>query len=744
MANYLNTLNTPQKDAVIHLEGPMMVIAGAGSGKTRVLTLRIAHLLEHGVDPFSILALTFTNKAAREMKERIEKVVGAEAKNLWMGTFHSVFAKMLRQEAHRLGYSYNFTIYDSQDSKSLLKSILDEMQLDEKIYKPQTVLARISDAKNNLLNAHAYSQDNQLLSQDAASSKPRLWEIYKQYETRCFRSGAMDFDDLLFQTHILFKKFPEVLRSYQERFRFVLVDEYQDTNYSQYVLIKQLSALHQNLCVVGDDAQSIYGFRGADIENILNFKNDYPNYKIYKLEQNYRSTQNIVEAANGVIAKNENQIPKKVWTSNPQGDKIDVVQAYTDNDEGRVVAESIFETKMNKQLRHDQFAILYRTNAQSRSLEESLRKINIPYKIYGGLSFYQRKEIKDLLAYFRLSNNVNDEESFKRIVNYPMRGIGDTTLEKLVQAANAHAVSLWEVAENPQLYPIKLVSSTVHKLQEFTKMIQAFSLQMQELDAYEMATQIAQHSGMLRELFQDKSPEGVSRYENLQELLNGIKEFVAATPPNEKRFLADFLIDVALLTDADKETEEDKDKVSLMTIHNAKGLEFDYVYIVGLEENLFPSQLSMNSRADLEEERRLFYVALTRAKQKAHLSFALQRYKWGQVVQCQPSRFLKEIDPVYLNHAQKTAKQEHTGLTKTQVHGKFLRLQTAGTKPAVVAEVGDFETDSNAFQVGMQVEHSRFGKGKILQIEQDKAMIFFPAVGNKQLLLKFAKLKIIG
>ena len=732
-AKILDTLNENQHAAVTQIEGPMMVIAGAGSGKTRVLTFRIAHLIEQGVDAFDILALTFTNKAAKEMKERIVDLVGNNAKNLWMGTFHSVFAKILRTKAHLLGYPTNFTIYDTQDSKSVLKSVLDELGLDEKIYKISNVYGRISDMKNHLISSESYAKNSEYLEEDRRASKPRFHEVYSAYQKRCFRSGAMDFDDLLFQTNILLRDFPEVLAEYQEKFKFILVDEYQDTNFSQYLIVKKLAEKYKNLCVVGDDAQSIYGFRGANIENILNFKHDYPDYKLYKLEENYRSTQYIVQAANSVIAKNQNQIPKKVYTNNAEGDQIQVLKTGTDNEEGSAIAQSILQNKINLTLINADFAVLYRTNAQSRAIEENLRKRNIPYKIYGGLSFYQRKEIKDLLAYFRLAVRFEDEESLKRIINYPKRGIGETSLDKAILVANENNIPLWHVLENPRIYPLKWVENTYHKVEEFVIMIKAFHSALEKDDAYTLAMHIAQNSGILKELWADKTPEGIGKYDNIQELLNGIKDFVEISDA-ENHHLQDFLIDVALLTEADRETEEDRDKVSLMTIHNSKGLEFSVVYICGLEENLFPSALSMLSRAELEEERRLFYVALTRARKKVYLTYAQQRYKWGQLSFTEPSRFIGEIASECLDVPEKTSNNQ--GILRRGMRFSSFSAEKKTENPVI-------QKDISQFKVGMEVEHAHFGKGKILEIEVEKAMVFFPAVGKKQLLLKFAGLKIL-
>jgi DNA helicase II / ATP-dependent DNA helicase PcrA len=754
----LNSLNESQRQAAAHIKGPLMVIAGAGSGKTRVLTYRIAHLMQNGVDPFNILALTFTNKAAKEMKERIEHIVGKDARNLWMGTFHSVFAKILRIECERIGYPRDFTIYDTQDSKNLLKSIVKEMNLDEKLYKPNIVYSRISSAKNNLISATAYLKNDDIMADDRMNHRPKLGEIYMEYQKRCFKSNAMDFDDLLFKTNVLLKDHPDVLLKYQQRFQFILVDEYQDTNFSQYLIVKRLAALNENICVVGDDAQSIYAFRGANIQNILNFKRDYPDYTLYKLEQNYRSTKTIVNAANSIIENNKEQIKKEVWTDNPTGEKIKVLRSLTDNEEGRAIAQSVFEEKLNHQLHSKDFAILYRTNAQSRAFEEQLRKLNIPYRIYGGLSFYQRKEIKDLLAYFRLAANHNDEESLKRIINFPKRGIGDTTVDNLAIAATNNAVSLWEVLNQPENFGVQVNSGTKNRLQQFAQMILSFKTLLKEKLAYEAASEIASLSGILKELYSDKTPEGVSRYENIQELLNGIKDF---TEKNiESNTLSDFLIDVALLTDADQEDKESNDKVSLMTVHSAKGLEFKYVYIVGMEENLFPSQLSLNSRTELEEERRLFYVALTRAEKKAFLSYATTRYRWGNLISCEPSRFIEEVPEEFLDLPKEKAEASFDDdMSSYNSPKKFYAKSTAPKQetptfkaPKNLKKIDTVSSSSTATQtinisVGNNVMHEKFGKGKVLSVEgatpNQKATIFFPEHGQKQLLLKFAKLEVV-
>jgi DNA helicase II / ATP-dependent DNA helicase PcrA len=625
---YLESLNEPQREGVINTEGPCMLIAGAGSGKTRVLTYRIAHLIQSkDVDPFNIMALTFTNKVAKEMRERIEKVVGNDARNLWMGTFHSVFARILRAEAHHIGYPNNFTIYDVDDSKSLIKSIVKEMGLDEAVYKPSTVYNRISAAKNRLIGWEEYLGNAELMGDDAANLRPDLGKIFKTYSLRCFKSGAMDFDDLLFNTDKLFKEHLEVLNKYQHRIHYVLVDEFQDTNLCQYFIIRKLASVRQNICVVGDDAQSIYAFRGADITNILNFERDYPDLKVYKLEQNYRSTQNIVNAANSVIKRNRAQIPKNVWTANEEGNLIELIKAVSDNEEGRLVASSIFEEKMQHQLKFSDFVVLYRTNSQSRAIEEALRRMNIKYKVIGGLSFYQRKEIKDLLAYLRFSMNQQDEASFRRIINLPKRGIGDSTVDKIVVAANDHGTSIWEILQNPAPF---VGGRAAGPIADFVAMIKRFNLELERKDAYDAAFEIAKGSGLLRALYEDKTVEGLSRYENVQELLNAIKEFTD-DPQREDKSLGSFLQEVSLVTGQDEDKDKDPEKVTLMTIHMAKGLEFKYVYICGMEEDLFPSQMMLSSRADLEEERRLFYVAITRAQKRLFFSYALTRYRFGRL-----------------------------------------------------------------------------------------------------------------
>ncbi|HRN40824.1 MAG TPA: 3'-5' exonuclease [Vicingus sp.] len=773
--NYLNELNPSQRIAVETTDGPVMVIAGAGSGKTRVLTYRIAHIISKGIDPFNILALTFTNKAAQEMKDRIGKIVGfSEARNIWMGTFHSVFARILRSEAEKIGYPSNFTIYDTQDAKNLIKTILKEQGLDEKVYKPGLVLNRISAAKNNLISPQAYASNTTIQSEDIQSAKPKLGLVYQIYSERCFKSGAMDFDDLLYKTNVLLRDFPDVLHKYQHRFKYILVDEYQDTNFSQYLIVKKLGAVYQNVCVVGDDAQSIYAFRGANIQNILNFKNDYPEVKTYKLEQNYRSTKNIVNAANCIIENNKEQIKKNVFTDNELGEKIKVYKAGSDNEEGKIIANLIYDTLLSKQVKNKDFAILYRTNAQSRAMEEALRRKNIPYKIYGGLSFYQRKEIKDLLSYFRLVVNPKDEEALKRIINYPARGIGDTTLDKITIAANNNQVDLWSVITNPNQYNTGLNNGIQTKLGEFVAMISSFTSQLKTKNAFDLGNDIAATSGLLKDLYSDRTPEGISRYENIQELLNGLKEFTETENELEEdvtpRGLSEFLQDVALLTNADDEKEEDKDKVTLMTIHSAKGLEFPYVYIVGLEENLFPSQMSLTSRADLEEERRLFYVAVTRAEKELNLSFAASRYKWGNLIFCEPSRFIDEIDESHLemmfsnspvrqsNHENYTEQDTSFKSPRENQSNKYYsqKAPTQQPKPATFAPPKNLKkvdlssssitqsADNLNLSIGTKVSHEKFGIGEIEQLEDGKATINFSNSGKKQLLLKFAKLNIVN
>lgn len=728
-----------------------MIIAGAGAGKTSVLTHRIAYLLhENKADPFNVLALTFTNKAANEMRHRIEKVVGPEARNLWLGTFHSIFVRILRTEAERLGYPRNFTIYDSADSKSLIKAIIKEMNLDDKVYKPGVVLSRISGAKNRLVSAQAYASDPVYQADDASALKPRMGEIFLRYTDRCFKAGAMDFDDLLFNTHKLFNQHLDVLYKYQERFRYILIDEFQDTNMAQYMIIKDLATVHQNICVVGDDAQSIYAFRGADIQNILHFEKDYPQLNVIKLEQNYRSTQNIVEAANSIISHNKAQLKKEVWTANETGEPLGLIRAATDTEEGRLVAASIYENRASQQLNYSDFAILYRTNSQSRAMEEALRKMNIAYRIVGGMSFYQRKEVKDLLAYLRFVVNPNDEEALKRIINLPKRGIGPSSVDKMVIAANDHAISLWEVVCNAASFLDKRVATII---EGFAHMIQRAASELQDRDAYEIANTLAQRSGLLKELHEDKTVEGLSRYENVQELLNGIKEFTA-NPENEDTSLAAFLQEVALVTNVDEADQDSTSKVTLTTIHAAKGLEFAYVYVVGMEEELFPSSMMLASRADLEEERRLFYVAVTRARQKVFLSYALSRYRFGRLNHCDPSRFIKDIDPAYVQeNPYHTAQKLGYTHSNTSYATRLVRTSKKASKPLKRAAVAASShsplppSDLAKIQVGVQVAHSKFGLGTVTQLDATggahKAHILFKDFGEKTLLLNFAKLSIV-
>lgn len=756
--SYLNELNYSQRAAVEHIYGPTMVIAGAGSGKTRVLTYRIAYMMEQGVDPFNILALTFTNKAAREMTERIGKIVGDhEAKNITMGTFHSVFARILRYNADRLGYPSNFTIYDTQDAKSLLKDIIKEFSLDDKVYKVNNVYGRISSAKNNLISPEDYMENPEIQLEDQQSRKPELGRIYKAYSLRCFKAGAMDFDDLLYQTNVLLRDYPDVLSYYQQKFKYILVDEYQDTNFAQYLIVKKLAAVYENLCVVGDDAQSIYSFRGANIQNILNFKKDYPDFHLFKLEQNYRSTKNIVEAANSVIAKNKDQIQKIVWTENQQGKPIHVVRTLTDNEEGKVIVNKIFDLQKSLGCSYNDFAILYRTNKQSRSFEEALRKINIPYKIFGGLSFYQRKEIKDILAYFRLTSNNRDEEALKRVINYPKRGIGKTTIETLIIASNHYNVPIWDIIADFNQYPVAITSGARTKIIDFVTMIKSFSAQLNKLNAHDLAQAIAKSSGILKELYseKEKGPEEVERLQNVEELLAGIQEFTVSQEDENKATLDEFMIDVALLTDADTQNSEDKNYVTLMTIHSSKGLEFPNVYLVGLEENLFPSQMALNSRTELEEERRLFYVAVTRAMDTCTLSYAQSRFLHGNLITSEPSRFIDEIDENFLHF--ETPKR---GMGRSLSGRNFDQPFVGGLnnrfidKPSLksISEVNSAPASSKTFsgselKVGFNVLHDRFGKGKVTHLEgsgaDQKATVFFPHHGAKKMLLRFANLTVV-
>jgi len=724
-----------------------MVIAGAGSGKTRVLTFRIAYLMEQGVDPFSILALTFTNKAAKEMKERIGSIVGeSNAKALWMGTFHSIFARILRSEADFLGYSSNFSIYDTQDSERLISSIIKEYKLDKDLYKYRNIRNRISSLKNNLVTVKAYHNNQELVQQDKESRRPMFGKIYQTYVNRCFKASAMDFDDLLLKTNELLNRFPEVLNKYQQRFKYIHVDEYQDTNHSQYLIVKALADKFENICVVGDDAQSIYGFRGANIENILSFQKDYPNSTVYRLEQNYRSTQNIVNAANSVINKNLNKLDKKVWTDNEIGDKIEVNQTITDSEEGRFVASSIFEAKYNLQLRNDEFAVLYRTNAQSRSIEDALRRKNIPFQIFGGLSFYQRKEIKDVLAYLRLIVNPSDEESLKRIINYPPRGIGQTTLEKIQIFSNENNLTIFDIVENINNSDININNGTKQKLFDFVTMIKSFQIANENLNALEILNEVLKRVGVVNLLKNEGTPESISRIENIEELINAVQDFIDGQKElvDSNGSLNEFLEDVALISDLDKDIEKSEPKVSLMTIHLAKGLEFSNVYIVGLEEDLFPSALSSTTRSDLEEERRLFYVALTRAKKKIILSHSKTRYRWGKLNDCEPSRFISEIDTQFI---------KYNNLLNTKIKFKKssesrIRFKKPERKiPLKQITNNDYSSNSNSEYVdinqGDVILHNRFGKGEVINTEgiggDKKAEVNFEISGLKNILLKFAK-----
>jgi DNA helicase-2/ATP-dependent DNA helicase PcrA len=768
---YIEELNEAQKEAVLQKNGPMIVIAGAGSGKTRVLTYRIAHLMNEGVDPFNILALTFTNKAAREMKNRIAKIVGAgEAKNLWMGTFHSVFARLLRFEADKLGFPSNFTIYDTQDSQRLVNSIIKEMNLDKDVYKYKQVYSRISSYKNSLITVKAYRNNLELQEADAMAKRPRLGDIYEEYVNRCFKAGAMDFDDLLLKTNELLTRFPDVLAKYQHRFQYILVDEYQDTNHSQYLIVRALSDRYQNICVVGDDAQSIYAFRGANINNILNFQRDYHDVKTFKLEQNYRSTKTLVQAANSVIEKNKKRLEKIVWTSNTQGEKIKVNQLINDSEEGRFVASTIFDLQMQNQLDYDQFAILYRTNAQSRAMEDALRKKDMPYRIYGGLSFYQRKEVKDVLAYLRLIVNSKDEESLKRVINYPTRGIGQTTLDKLILAANHYKRSIFEIIENIHKLDLPINKGIQTKLVNFINMIKSFKVIAEKQNAFELTETVIRKTGLLQEFKKDGTPEGISRVENLEELLNGIRDFVEGQNEIEDAngSLSEFLEDVALATDFDNEKGDDN-RVSLMTVHLAKGLEFPYVFIVGMEEDLFPSAMSMNTRSELEEERRLFYVALTRAEKQAYITYVVSRYRWGKLIDAEPSRFIDEIDEdaVELNISNDSYRFKPQ--IDADIFGEVNKSKLRQTKPKNGTPPPSHKPTENqlkklrkikpsspnnssnkqvmAIEVGQKVKHGRFGEGKVVGItgagQDKKAEILFTKSGLKNLLLRFAKLEII-
>jgi len=771
MQEYLSGLNEQQREAVLHKDGPIMIVAGAGSGKTKVLTTRIAHLMSyHGVDSFNILALTFTNKAAKEMKERVERTLGnSDARNLYIGTFHSVFARILRGEATKLGYPSNFTIYDTDDAKGVIKTVVNELQLDDKHYKPNLVYNRISSAKNALVNPQEYITDYAIQQEDIRANRPAIGQIYEAYAKRCFKNGAMDFDDLLLKFYELLKFFPESLHRFQHKFKYILIDEYQDTNPAQYEIIKLLGAAHENVCVVGDDAQSIYAFRGATIQNILQFQKDYDDVKIVKLEQNYRSTQNIINAANEVIKNNKGQIPKNLWTDNSEGEKIKLVRSMTDNDEGKYVADTIQEQKLRNHFRNNEFAILYRTNAQSRAFEESLRRMNIPYTIFGGISFYQRKEIKDFVAYLRVIVNPNDEEALKRIINYPVRGIGKTSIDRAVLAANTNNISMWEVLRNAAQFGYK--SGTLEAIQNFVMMIEGAASMLLTKNAYEVAMHIGKQTNIVRELFNDKSTEGVARYENIQELLNSIKEFTE-TPSNEEGEVGDkrlgaYLQQITLLTDAD-EKDPNADTVKLMTIHAAKGLEFSCVFACGLEEMLFPNAMSINTREELEEERRLFYVVITRAKKRLWVTYAGQRYKFGSLVQNEPSRFINELPEQFLDRSFAGGGVRNQGSGGFPTRSAYDRMsgaaRNAGTErpsstpsylapkqpPKTVEHVPspDFAaSDSANIREGNKVEHQKFGFGEVIKLEGSAhnpiATVKFQLNGEKKIMLNYAKLRII-
>lgn len=782
MNNLLDQLNKQQREAVEYNSGPSLIIAGAGSGKTRVLTYKIAYLMQQGYHPQSILALTFTNKAAREMKERIAQLIGWQyARYLWMGTFHSVFSRILRTEAERIGFTANFTIFDSADSRNLIKAIIKQFQLDDKVYKPARVQSIISNAKNTLISPQMYAQNKELIEYDQRAKMPMIKDLYREYNNRLRASNTMDFDDLLFYTNRLFRDHPDVLAAYQERYQFILVDEYQDTNFAQYLVVKQLADAHHRVCVVGDDAQSIYSFRGANIENILKFKEVYPEAKMFKLEQNYRSTQNIVNAANSLIKQNKDQIKKTIYSENEEGDRLEVASAFSDFEEGVIVSNKIWDLRRDKNAPYSDFVILYRTNAQSRTFEEALRKKNIPYRIYGGLSFYQRKEIKDVIGYFRMVVNPYDEEAFRRTVNFPTRGIGNTTLNKIADAARLHNVSLWEVISNPLGFNLDVNAGTAKKLAGFKELIESFIAQLQELSAYELATRIVKESGIASDAYQDQTPEGMSRQENLQELLGGIHEFCESRQEEGLGGigLMDFLSEVSLLSDQDTDKEADKEKVTMMTIHAAKGLEFNNVFVVGLEEDLFPSAMAKDEFRGLEEERRLFYVAITRAKEFCMITYAKSRFRNGQINACNPSRFLRDIDTDYLNvnagvlgsggfgvlnrpetytkelfdyssntrttHPERSVQRESTPLSqpKNESFGqpKFVNARTATPKTSAGSNAGEVS-------VGAIIKHERFGIGKVTAVTGDvdsrKATVEFENSGVKQLLLKFARIEIIG
>jgi DNA helicase-2/ATP-dependent DNA helicase PcrA len=753
MEQFLQQLNESQRDAVLYNEGPSLVIAGAGSGKTRVLTYKIAYLLKNGISPYNILALTFTNKAAREMKSRIAKIVDDDvARRLWMGTFHSIFSRILRYEADKFEYRSDYTVYDAQDSKNLIKTLIKEKELDDKIYKPAAVQARISNAKNALIVPEMYEKDRELIADDNFHGKGRTHEIYSAYWNRCRIAGALDFDDLLLYTYLLFKENPDVIERYRNQFRFILVDEYQDTNSAQHEIVRQLAAEHHRVCVVGDDAQSIYSFRGANIGNILNFQKTYPESRLFKLEQNYRSTKTIVNAANSLIKKNKEQIAKTVFSENTAGEKIRVISAYSDYEEGYNVASRIAEMRMLRQYEYKDFAILYRTNAQSRIFEEALRKINIPYRIYGGLSFYQRKEVKDVIAYMRLITNPNDEEAFKRVINYPGRGIGETTISKIIFTAGLHQVSLWEVISKPLDYNLNVSNGTVKKLEGFLILMNQFRTDSRTQNAYELGGEIVQKTGLLNELYTDKTPEGLSRVQNVEELLNSLYEFVSSRMEEGQQGVqtGDFLAEISLLTDQDMNNDENANRVTMMTVHSAKGLEFKNVFIAGLEEGLFPSEMSSQSLKGLEEERRLFYVAITRAEDNAVLTYAKSRFRNGQSQSSFPSRFIKDIDAAFLQLSANLAFERLDIKTPRYESPKPYNTGTLPQEPPAKKEMSNsFNTQNlGRLSVGTSIRHERFGAGKIVELtgenENAKASVEFESFGKKQLLLKFAKFEIIA
>ncbi|MGI8581482.1 MAG: ATP-dependent helicase [Chitinophagaceae bacterium] len=768
MQEYLQDLNEPQREAVLHRDGPIMIVAGAGSGKTKVLTTRIAHLMANGVDAFNILALTFTNKAAAEMKERVEKILGNnEARNLYIGTFHSVFARILRAEADKLGYPRNFTIYDTDDAKSVVKTVVNELGLDDKQYKPNVVYNRISAAKNGLITAAEYLNDYTFQQEDVRANRPMLGQVYDAYCKRCFKNGAMDFDDLLLKFYLLLSTHPESLSKYQRKFKYIMIDEYQDTNPAQYQIIKLLGAMHENVAVVGDDAQSIYSFRGATIENILQFQKDYDEVKIVLLEQNYRSSQSILHVANDIIANNKGQLPKTLWTANDEGEKIKLVRTATDNDEGKYVADAIQEQKLRNHFRNNDFAILYRTNAQSRSFEESLRRMNIAYRIYGGISFYQRKEIKDLLSYLRIIVNPGDEEALKRIINFPARGIGKTTVEKAILLANENNISFWNVLERAAEFGYR--ANTLEVITNFVTMIKMFQSELQKKNAYDLATIVGKSTGIIKELFNDKTTEGLARYENIQELLNSIKEFTE-TPTEDgellDKSLGSYLQQITLLTDADEDKSE-SDVVKLMTIHAAKGLEFPVIFVGGLEETLFPNSMSINTKEELEEERRLFYVAVTRAKAKLYLTYANTRYRFGNLTQNDPSRFIDELPEKYLDRAFAGGNMRNNQTSHWNPFDKIKSAFKGGPtddrprytdKPAYVTTAAikikehtpsaDFApSDTTNLQEGAKVEHQKFGFGEVMKMEgaahNPIATVKFEHNGEKKIMLNYAKLRVM-